>query len=373
MERIDVAIVGGGVVGLATALATVSKGYSTCVIERRGRPGQEASTHNSGVIHAGLYYPPNSLKAKLCLEGHKRIYAFCRKHEIPHERLGKFIVATEKSEIPQIELIATRGRAAGAKDLEVVARSFLKRREPHVEGCAALWSPSTGIIDCEALVRSLTRLAVNADVILLLGTQVDGGELRPNGIELRTPRENILARAVVNAGGLHADDVSESLGGEDFTIYPVRGEYAELVSTSAEYVKGLVYPVPDSSGHGLGIHLTRTVWGTVTLGPTARYQTTKTDHESNRVPLEIFYEAARTLVPEIDLKDLRVGGTGIRARSSPPECNFSDFRIERDVHVPRLIHLAGIDSPGLTACLAIGRMAADLVKDVMDEKPHKPT
>ena len=369
MEQIDVAIVGGGVVGLATALETAGRGYSTCILERRARLGQEASTHNSGVIHAGLYYPPNSLKAKLCLEGQQRIYAFCRKHDIPHEQPGKFIVATEKSEIPQIELIATRGQSAGANDLEIVDRSFFRRREPHVEGFAALWSPSTGIVDSEALIRSLTRLAVNADVILLLSTQIDGGVLRPQGIELRTPRETILARAVVNAGGLHADDVSESLGGEDFTIYPVRGEYAELVSNSAQFVKGLVYPVPDTAGLGLGIHLTRTVWGTVTLGPTARYQTTKNDHESNRVSLEVFFEAARALVPEIKFEDLRIGGTGIRARISPPECNFSDFRIERDMNISRLVHLAGIDSPGLTACLAIGRMAADLVKDVFDEKP----
>ena len=364
-EHIDVAVIGAGVVGLATACATAERGFSTCLLERRQRPGQDASTHNSGVIHAGIYYPTGSLKARLCVDGRDRLYAFCDRHDIPHARCGKLIVARSPPELTQLEALAARGRANGVDDLEVVDRAFLRRREPHVEGVAALWSPSSGIIEAEGLVRTLARLVMARDVALLQDAPVESGTPRANGIELRTPREAIMARAVVNAAGIHADDVSASLGGEALIIYPVRGEYAELAPAACRLVNGPVYPLPDASGHGLGVHLTRTTWGTVMLGPTARYQTDKEDQETNRLPLDTFYDAARTLVPALQRSDLRVGGTGIRARGAPATQTFADFRIERDTRLPRLIQVAGIDSPGLTACLAIGRMATALVEETL--------
>lgn len=365
MEIIDVAIIGGGVAGLSTACVTAERGYSTCVLERYPRDGQGASTHNSGVIHAGIYYPADSLKARLCLEGRDRLYSFCSRHDIAHARCGKLIVARESKELPRLEALAARGRANGVDDLEVVDRKFLRCHEPHVEGIAAIWSPSSGIIEAEALVRTLARLATAQDVAMLRNTHVEGGADLSTGIELRTARETFVARAVVNAAGVHADDVSASLGGEAFAIYPVRGEYAELAPAACALVNGPVYPLPDASGHGLGVHLTRTTRGTVTLGPTACYQTDKEDHERNRLPLDAFYDAARSLVPKLQRSDLRAGGTGIRARGAPATETFVDFRIERDRRLPRLIQVAGIDSPGLTACLAIGRMAAALVEETL--------
>ena len=365
MERLDVAVVGGGVVGLAAACAISGRGRSTCLLERHPRMGLEASTHNSGVIHAGIYYPEESLKARLCVEGRDALYEFCTQNDIPHTRCGKLIVCSDPTEIPVLEKIATRGRANGVEDLCIVDTQFIKTREPSLRACAALWSPSTGIVDAETLIRTLTQLATAQEVFLLTGTAILNGTAASGGIELQTPRERIFARTVVNAAGLYADNLSAMLGGETFTIYPVRGEYAELSPKAQELVNGLIYPLPDRSGHGLGVHLTKTTWGTVTVGPTSRYQSVKNDYEGNRLTLESFYESVCRLLPNLKIGDLRMGGTGIRAKLCPAHVPFADFMLRRDTRVPRLIHAAGIDSPGLTACLPIGRQISNLVEEIL--------
>ncbi len=364
-QRIDVAIVGGGVVGLATARSVAARGASVCILERHPRPGLDTSTHNSGVIHGGIYYPPHSLKARLCVTGRRLLYEFCAAEHVPFERCGKVIVARGPEEIPQLEALYAKGTANGVEGLELVDRSFVAKREPHVSAVAGLYSPETGILDADGLVRALLRTAEATGAIFLPGSRLIGAAPVSGGMALHTGHETILAEQVVNAAGLYADDVAELLGCAPFRIYPCRGEYAELVPAARFRVNALVYPVPDASGHGLGVHVTRTISGAVWLGPTTRYQPRKDDYESNRLPADAFLDPVRSLLKDVTLDDLRLSGSGIRPKLHPPGDAFADFLIERDRSNPAVVHAAGIESPGLTACLAIGR----LVSEILDNQP----
>ena len=335
--------------------------HSACVLERHARPWHETSTHNSGVIHAGLYYPAGSLKTRLCVEGRPLLYEFCHVNGVPHTRCGKLVVAADVAETAQLETLRARGAGNGVDGLEIVDRSFIVRREPATRAVAALFSPETGMVEAEGLVRALLQAARASGAIFLPGSPIVTGEEAPGRMIVRTASETIAARQIVNAAGLYADDVSRLVGGGLFTIYPCRGEYAELAPSKRSLVNGLVYPLPHSTGHGLGVHLTPSTAGNVWIGPTARYQNRKDDYEGERLPIESFLEPTQALLLDVKLTDLRLSGSGIRPKLHPPEEAFADFLIRRDRLNPRVIQAVGIESPGLTACLAVGRMVADLV------------
>ena len=363
MEQIDTVVVGAGVVGLASALAVARRGRSVCVLEKEPRPGMATSTHNSQVIHAGIYYPTGSLKATHCVDGARMMYEFCATYGVPHRRCGKLIVAHDEADIPALEELQKKGTDNGVEGLELIDAAAIRKREPHVRAAAALLSPNSGILEAEALVRVLARLVAEYEGVVLPGTPFTAAEVRSDAIELETPSERIRTRCVVNAAGLYSDEVSAALGGESFRIYPCRGEYAELVVSKRSLVNALVYPLPHA--HGLGTHFSKTIHGNVTLGPTASFQERKDDYESSRLPLGSFLEPARQLIPSLQLSDLRLGGSGIRPKLHGPDTSYSDFLIARDKKSPRLVQAAGIESPGLTGCLSIGEHVARLVDEVL--------
>jgi L-2-hydroxyglutarate oxidase LhgO len=358
MEHVDVAVIGGGVTGLAAALSVAELGASVALIEREAKPGRATSTHNSGVIHAGLYYPAGSLKAVLCVEGRDRLYRFCETHSVPHARCGKLVIAADEHEARELDALKAKAHANGVTSVVAVGADFIRDKEPNVRAFAALWSPDTGILEAEAFVKALEHACKAHDVAIVVASPVLGAETRADGIEIVTPHERIKAATVVNAAGLYADVTSHLLGGMPFKIYPCRGEYAELAPSKRHMVNGLVYPLPHSSGAGLGVHLAKTTWGTVTLGPTIHYQESKDDYEGGRLPLEAFVEPAQHLLPWVTLNDLQPGGSGIRAKLHGPDAKFADFLVQRDTVNPRVIQASGIDSPGLTSSLAIGDLVA---------------
>ncbi|HEY7501016.1 MAG TPA: NAD(P)/FAD-dependent oxidoreductase [Vicinamibacterales bacterium] len=365
MTDIDCVVIGGGVVGLACAAEIAAKNRSVCLLERHPRLGIETSTHNSGVLHAGIYYPTGTLKAELSIRGRRQLYEFCATHGVPHVRCGKLIVPSGRSDeaaaLEELEALWRLGTANGVEELALVDEDFVRAREPFAKPTRALWSGSTGIVETETLVRTLKHLCESRGVMIVVGSPVIGGDGAGDMLVVRTPGESIRAATVVNCAGLYADDVSAMFGGQTFTIYPCRGEYVELTPSKRYMVNGLIYPLPHLTGHGLGVHATKTTWGSVLLGPTARYQTRKDDYEENRLTVEDFVQPVRQLLPGLEAKDLRLAGSGIRPKLHPATESFRDFLIGRDANVPALVQVSGIDSPGLTSCLAIGEHVGAIV------------
>jgi glycerol-3-phosphate dehydrogenase len=377
VDRANMVIIGGGVVGCAVARAVSQRWRDVFLVEQMPKLGMGASTRNSGVIHSGIYYPPGSLKARLCVAGNRMLYEFCAAHNVPQRNCGKLVVAHDAKQEGELERLAENGRANGIAGLRIVDRAAVRAREPHIEAFAALEVPSTGIISAEDLIKTLARLATDQGASLLTRTRVVRLDPRADSIAVtlvegdagegaERSEETIEARCVINCAGLYADEVAAMLGNRDYRIYPVRGEYCELVRAKSYLINNLVYPLPHADGLSLGVHLTRTLWDTVLVGPTADYIADKNDYERNRLPIEEFVRRAKPMLPEIEAADMQLAYSGIRAKLVPPgHAGIADFVIARDTNVPRAIQLIGIESPGLTSSLAIAEQVVSLAANIL--------
>jgi glycerol-3-phosphate dehydrogenase len=371
VEQANVVIIGGGVVGCAIARALSSRWSDVFVLEALPKIGMGASSRNSGVIHSGLYYPPGSLKARHCVRGNELTYEFCTAHDVPHRKTGKLVVASSATESQELIALMKNGEANGVEGMRIIDRPAIRAREPHVSGYQAIEVPSTGIVGSEELTKAYARVAKDRGANIVTNASVERLEPDRDRIYVVSTAGEIETRCLVSSAGLFADDVAAMLGSPMAAnkIYPVRGEYCELVRSKRHLICGLVYPLPHPEGVSLGIHFTKTVWGNVLLGPTALYIEDKNNYERDRQSVEAFAEGAKPLLPEIEPSDLIPAYSGIRAKLTPPakhgEKRVADFIIQPDPQFPRVVQLIGIESPGLTSAPSIAEHVSGLVAEIL--------
>ena len=398
--KYDIAIVGAGILGLATAMRLTQElpRYRVVVLEKEAEVGQHQSKHNSGVIHAGIYYSPGSQKANFCSEGGVLLREFCDRHGIRYEMCGKVIVATDESEVPGLEELHRRGSANGAEGLELIGRERLLELEPHAVGVNAIHSPNTGIVDFSQVSKAYAAVTKESGGEVFAGTSVRGFSRRDGNVRIETSDGDLEARYLINCAGLHADSVARMMGVDiGVRIIPFRGEYYSLRPERSHLVNGLIYPVPDPRLPFLGVHFTRRIGGTVEAGPnavlafaregyrktsfslgdtlgtvlnvgfwrmSATYWKTGLQEQYRSVVKSAFVRSLQKLLPEIGAGDLDEPGAGVRAQAIDRKGRLlQDFSIA-ETH--NAIHVLNAPSPGATASLAIGRHIVDLARRSFD-------
>jgi len=365
----EIAVIGAGVVGLACAAELARAGREVVVLERHARSAHETSSRNSGVIHAGIYYPAGSLKAVSCIEGRDLLYERCARLGIPHRRVGKLIVACASEEIATLEQIRARAVANGAGGIEAIDAAELHRREPRVRALAAVWSPNTGIVDAHALCDSYQAEFEAAGGEVAFRTEVLGLVPRSGGWRVETraaegERFDLEVEQVVNSAGLEADRVA-ALAGIDidacgWRLRPCKGDYFSAAPALGELTRHLVYPVP--TGGGLGIHVTVDLGGRYRLGPDAEYVSSPS-YAVDPSKAGAFAASVARWLPELRPEHLSPEMAGVRPKLQGPGDPFRDFVVEAGAArgAPGTVHLVGIESPGLTASPAIARHVARLI------------
>ncbi|MGA8849311.1 MAG: NAD(P)/FAD-dependent oxidoreductase [Dehalococcoidia bacterium] len=362
LAEIDVAIIGAGVIGLATAREIAQEKKEVFIFEKNRTFGLETSSRNSEVIHAGIYYPENSLKAKLCVEGKSLLYELCDRHNIAYKKSGKIIVAASKNETTQLEKLYEQGRKNGVDDLVLLSQTEVKKLEPNIEARAGLLSPSSGILDSHTLLKLLYNQAREKGAEFAFGTEVIGIERAGAKYKVQIKDQDgisaFLSHVVVNCAGLNSDRIAQ-LAGIDiakacYKLHYCKGEYFSLDSKYRNLVSRLIYPTPEQVGHG--IHWRQALDGRVLLGPSAHY-VEAIDYAVDETQKQDFYNSAKRFLPFVELEDLASESAGIRPKLQGPGEAFRDFVIanEEETGFPGLINLIGIESPGLTASLAIAR------------------
>ena len=387
----DVAVVGGGIIGLATALAVTEKfpGAGVVVIEKEPQLAFHQTGNNSGVLHSGIYYKPGSLKAIYCRDGNAALQRFCDEHGIAYDICGKVIVATDESELPRMESLAERATAHGL-ECQRLGPAGLKDHEPHVAGIAGLYLPSTGITDYKAISRTYAALVTERGGSIRLGTRVTGVRHEPERAVLSTSAGDVSAAMIINCAGLHSDRIARAAGAElDAKIVPFRGEYYELTPASRSLVHGLIYPVPNPEFPFLGVHFTRMIDGAVHAGPNAVLALKREGYRKRDINLRdtmetltypgflrlarkhfgngmqevarsfskhLFLKSLQRLVPDVRRADLVPSHAGVRAQALTPQGGLvDDFLI---VEGDRSMHVCNAPSPAATSSLEIGKAIA---------------
>jgi L-2-hydroxyglutarate oxidase len=393
----DIVVIGGGLVGLATAhaLASSAPDASITVVEAEGGVARHQSGRNSGVLHSGVYYAPGSHKATMCTDGRRRMEAFCDEHGVRWERTGKLIIATRPEEVEQLDDLLARGRANGLDGLEIVDEAGIRAIEPHATGLAALVVPQAGIVDYNGVAHRLVDLLRSSGDTVLTDFRVAAVDRTVDGFVLTSDRgDRVTAGYLVNCAGLHSDRIARMAGADpSVQIVPFRGEYYVLDPSRAHLVRSLVYPVPDPRFPFLGVHFTRRIDGSVEVGPNAvlalgrhhyrgegganlrdtremigsralwalgrKYWRTGSKEAIRSKSKRLYAKAAKALIPEVEARDLRRGGSGIRAQALGDHgALLDDFALEQ---TERALHVLNAPSPAATASLAIGREIADRV------------
>ncbi len=401
-NQFDLTVIGGGIVGLATAMETVEKypRVKLLLLEKEDRLATHQTGHNSGVIHSGIYYKPGSVKAQTCVSGREALLKFCDQHGIPYDLCGKMIVATNEEEIPRLQELLRRGTANGVQGLEMIGPERLKESEPHANGVRALYAAATGIIDFTKVAQVYAARVQSMGGEILTSREVKNVVQGDGGLIMETPSGEFRSRYLINCAGLFSDYLARMMAqyknpkvaaGEELQIVPFRGEYYKIMPEKQFLVRGLIYPVPDPKFPFLGVHFTRTIHGDVEAGPNAvlalaREGYRKTDinirhlwktlsykgfwslagkhwktglgeiHRS--ISKQAFVKALQRLVPDIRSDDLIAGGAGVRAQAvSPTGALIDDFVITQTGNA---IHVLNAPSPGATASLAIGKRIVEM-------------
>ena len=393
--NIDLAVIGGGIVGCATALAISSRNpnLKITLLEKEASLASHQTGHNSGVIHAGLYYKPGSMKAETCASGREALYRFCNVHDIPHQRCGKVVVAVDDTELPALEELERRGKANGLEGLQRLSVSQLQEHEPHVRGVAGLFVPQTGIVDYVRVTQKLAELFQSRGGLVHLNAPVSKIQKKQDGYLIHSGHKTFEARNLVNCAGLHADQIARLAGlRPKLRIIPFRGEYYEFKPERSKLVNHLIYPVPDPLMPFLGVHFTRMIDGTVEAGPnavlawrregyrrsdislpdlaeifafggfwklSARFWKTGIEEYRRSFSKKQFVKSLQRLIPEVRESDLVPGGSGVRAQAVDSEGRMvDDFCILTE---GRMVHVLNAPSPAATASLSIAEHIADKV------------
>jgi len=375
MDRIDIAIIGGGVVGLAAASVVAEEGRDVYVFEKNSSFGQETSSRNSEVIHSGIYYPKGSLKSETCIRGNKMLYEICEANGVPYKKTGKLIIAKDASEGDALDALFAQGKARNLKGLKILDKKGIKKLEPNIKAFRAIWLPMTGIIDSHSLMRFFLLKAKSAGGDIIYDSNVTSITRTVSGYEITinagtNKRVTFIAGIVINSAGLESDSVSALAGikKDEYALSYCKGDYFRLVHGKNLLTGRPVYPISKPDDTFLGIHVTPDLAGGARLGPDAEYLVKRTiDYSPNPAKRDIFYDSTKPFLPFLEKEDLRVDTSGIRPKLQREGQGFRDFVIKHEdaAGFKRFINLIGIESPGLTAAPAIAEKVGQIVNELI--------